>query len=251
MDCPTCGRRIAGADINIAHMVATCRSCEEVFSFADRFPAAGSSGSRSGWREKPVPPRPSSLSVDETPARLTMTFSWRSPVLVFLIPFTIAWNGFLVFWYGFSLTQVPLSNPLAWLLLVFPLAHVAVGLALLYSCLTVLFNSTTITVDRQSLRVRHGPIPTTGNIELSVEQLDQLFCRAETTTDSDGDKSTRFSLHVLLKNGLRRDLLTGQVDRDLLRYMEYMIERHLGIQDRPVEGEIGVAGASSPGEPTG
>lgn len=37
MNCLTCGRKIPGADINIQKLVATCRSCEEVFSFAEQF----------------------------------------------------------------------------------------------------------------------------------------------------------------------------------------------------------------------
>jgi len=47
-----------------------------------------------------------------------------------------------------------------------------------------------------------------------------------------------FSLHALLKNGARMDLLTEQTDRDLVLYIEYAIEEFLGIQDRPVSGEM-------------
>lgn len=232
MNCPTCGRKIPAEDINIQRMAAHCRACAEVFSFADRFQAPAPGGAES--RDRVVPPRPPALSVEETGGRLVISFRWATPALFMIIPFTIAWNGFLVFWY-YASTQVP--GPFKWFMLLFPIAHVAAGLFLTHLCLTGLFNRTTITVDRTSLAIRHGPIPAGRNIVLQSRELDQLFCRGETATDSDGDITHRYSLHVLLKNGTRQDLLIGQADRDLTRYLEYAIEHHLGIVDRPVAGE--------------
>jgi hypothetical protein len=238
MNCPKCGRKVSSDDINIRHMAANCRSCAEVFSFAAQFPAAEGPGTGGGFLdspERPAPPRPPGLAIMEAGGRLTMSFSWRTGALFMLIPFTIAWNGFLVFWYSAALGTPSMPTGAQLLMLIFPVAHVAAGLFLLHGCLTGLFNSTTVTVDRNTLNIRHGPIPAGGNLTIPTAELDQLFCRSNTSTDSDGDTQRNFSLHAVLRNGSRQYLLVGQADRDILRYLEFLIERHLGIVDRPVE----------------
>lgn len=235
MDCPQCGRRIPVANVNMRHMAAKCDACEEIFSLTDRFPSTQEGGAVS---ERSAPPRPAHLNVEVQGGRLQMSYRWRAGHLFMLIPFTIAWNGFLVGWYTMA---VHIPGPAKLIMLVFPIAHLAAGLFMVHLCLTGLFNRTTITVDRTAIEIRHGPIPAGGNVRLNVHEVEQLFCRGKTNTDSDGDTTHHFSLHAVLRDGLRRDLLINESDRDLVQFVEYMIEAHLGLEDRPVEGELSKA----------
>lgn len=234
MICPKCMREIATENVNMQHMAAKCDYCKEIFSFAGNFP--DSQWNQPDRHESPPPPKPSWLNVEQYGNRLVMSYKWPAAHLFLLIPFTIAWNGFLVGWYALAIN---LPGIMKFIMMIFPIAHLAAGIFMLHQCLTGLFNRTTVTVDGNMISIRNGPIPSGGNCSIPVRDIEQLFCRGKTRTDSDGDSHSSYSLHALLRDGLRRDLLSGQTDRDMVLYMEWMIENHLNIENRPVAGELG------------
>lgn len=251
MNCPRCGFDIPADDINIRQLVAKCRSCSQVFSFASDFSAAPVERPSEFANARPLGEdseraplvRPPFLQEEDFGGRLSFRFRWFSPSLIFLGFFCIAWDAFLIFWYFLAFQgSMPFAANL--IMMLFPIAHVAVGVALTYYVIAGLVNRTTITADRSTLTVRHGPLPFGGNVTIPVSRLQQLFCRREGIGTDDHSPGRAFSIFAILDDGTRLDVLTRQNDRDLVVYLEQRIEDFLNIIDVPVPGELskGAAG---------
>ena len=88
-----------------------------------------------------------------------------------------------------------------WIMKVFPIAHVAVGVGLTYYTVAGFVNSTVLRVSEGQLAVRQGPFPWPGNRTLHTSDLDQLC-------NSPGNqvllKPTTFLLLLGLKSGTTR-----------------------------------------------
>jgi hypothetical protein len=123
-----------------------------------------------------------------------------------------------------------------WIMIVFPIAHVAVGLGLTYFTLSGFVNSSVVTVDREKLSVRHGPLPWPGNLDLPVEQIKQVFCEQRT---HHGRNNTSFSyvVQVILQDDTKKSLLMS-TELGHAKFFEQEIERYLNIPPRHVPGEV-------------
>jgi serine/threonine protein kinase len=69
-----------------------------------------------------------------------------NPSLVFLIPFAIAWNSFLVMWYGMAISTWSSGG---WFMGLFAIGHLAVGLTLIFTILFTIFGKMSLRIDRQ------------------------------------------------------------------------------------------------------
>ncbi len=67
--------------------------------------------------------------------------------LFFLIPFAIAWNGFLVVWYSLAIAA---GN---WMMVIFATGHLAVGVGLIATILFILFGTQVLTLSPQGVRL--------------------------------------------------------------------------------------------------
>ncbi|MCA9055222.1 MAG: hypothetical protein KDA75_15385 [Planctomycetaceae bacterium] len=187
---------------------------------------------------KPVVPIPDHLQVETFGDELTIRWRWFSWIVLFLIPFAIAWNAFLIGWYAMATGMgADMPGPMRWIFLIFPIGHVAVGLGLIYAILTMLFNRTTIRVRHGELSVSHGPIFFPGSKSVAVDDIEQLYCTREVNPGKNGSVHLRHPLHAQLKSGRSVVLIKGSTDRDLVRSVEQLVERHLHLEDRPVDGE--------------
>ena len=63
------------------------------------------------------------LEIEEYDDYFSLEFSWYSSMSFFILLFTIIWNAFLFFWYSMAFT---IGAP--WIMVIFPLIHVAIGL---------------------------------------------------------------------------------------------------------------------------
>ena len=242
LTCPSCAAEVPASSINVERMVAKCASCNEVFRFD------GQIGVRSGRARVPrpasitvegdVPPAPGEVGYRESATRrarglLRIRRRWfRIEAIAFLF-FAIVWDGFLAVWYGAALS----SNDPPVMALFFPLIHVAVGVFITYTALTQLLNTTEIVIDGDELRVRHGPIPARGNLELSVDSLRQLFVRTRISRSRRGGTTTFFALCADV-DGTAMDVVRGLRSEDEARYLEQLIEAHLAIVDDPSAGDV-------------
>ncbi len=190
-------------------------------------------------KSKSAPGIPEILNVEDDGYRLQISWRWFSPLVFFLIPFCIVWNGFLVGWYTMAMGfGGDMPGPMELLFLLFPIGHIAVGVGMTYAVLTMLFNRTTVTIEHGQLTVRHGPLPYPGNRQLFTEDVDQLYCIEEKTASKDDGGYLKYTVMALLRDGTSVKLLPPDSKRELARAVEYLVEKHLDIEDRHISGEV-------------
>jgi hypothetical protein len=186
---------------------------------------------------KPAVAIPDTLHVEELGGELRITHKWFTWGVLFLIPFCIAWNAFLVGWYSMAMGDRGPGGGMQIIMLLFPIAHVAVGLGLLYFCLLLLFNRTVVRVSYGELQLTHGPLPVPGNQRVPVDEIAQLYVAHERTEGSNRDASHKYPLIARLKSGRDLKLLPRNTDLPVARALEQLVEEHLGIRDESVAGE--------------
>jgi hypothetical protein len=231
MYCPRCESRIQVEDANLDTLVARCRRCNEVFRFDDQL-APRSSAPPARLRT----PRPGRLVVEDQGDVRSLSWTWFRFNLLFMIFFCIAWDSFLVFWYWAVLTQ-----EFSWIMALFPVCHVAVGVGLTYATVASLFNGTRITVDYDRLTIHHGPVPWPGNASFDKQDLCQLYCD-HTTTTNDDTTTTTYNVNAVDGSGRRVVLLKGLDDRGMALFIEDQLEEWLGIRPERVPGELSAVG---------
>lgn len=92
-----------------------------------------------------------------------------------------------------------------------------------------LINRTTLTVTRDGIDIRHGPLPWPGNRFLAAAELVQLYVQVHRR------RHTSYSL-CALTTGKPQRLIADVRDPVSLRRYEEQIEQFLGIPDWPVPG---------------
>lgn len=212
--CPNCSAQVPADNINIAALLAKGSLCSHLFRLpmADPPPAVS----------PPVaaPSRPSGIVHDEGPSgELYIRRRWFTPKYIFLLFFCIAWDGFLVFWYSMALfgnVKGPGPGPGDgfWLMVLFPICHVAVGVGLTYSVIAGFFNKTQVLVDENQLHVRHQPIPWWGNRVMGVDEIQEF----ELDHSSTNNGEVLYSVGVHHRDGRQVILLSGLP----MRHAEYI-----------------------------
>ena len=233
LDCRNCGAPLGATELQPERGIATCRFCTTV----TRLPKPPAPPHRSA---KPLVPRPAGITVEETPDGLRILRRWFTPALFFLLFFCIAWDSFLIFWYSMALGGGGHGPPFPFnlIMIVFPAAHVAVGVGLTYFTIAGFFNRTTIEADAHELRVSHGPVPWKGNWAVPADDVEQLYCQRDTSRSRNSDGHSTYKLHAVLKGGARKTLMSHVSEADQVRYVEQELEKHLRIADRRVAGEL-------------
>jgi len=244
LKCPTCGAQIRAIDMNLSTMYARCRECQSLVDLeaapsaapALRDSIAGAvlmpDGSLAAAPAPPLPvPLPDRLTVHTAGGALRIERRWYTWIALFLVLFCMIWFGFLSFWYLMAFSTG------AWVLILFPLLHVAAGLFLAYTTAAMFVNTTEVVVADGVLTVRHGPLPWLGNQQIATATLEQLYCEEHVSRTRNGTTIT-YSVRARSKDGRMVKLVTGLPERDQAMYIEQEIERHLGIADRPVSGQL-------------
>ena len=179
---------------------------------------------------------PPGLRVTREGGGLAIQRRWFAPQFLGMLFFAIAWDSFLVFWYAIAFSGE--AGDGSWIMILFPVAHVAVGVSLTYSVLAGLLNTTRITVRSGRIQVRHGPVPWRGNLERYTSELEQLYVvRRHTRTKKPHGMSGMFDVMALGSDQTAFHLVRGLPNLQMARYIEKAIEQRLGIEDRPVSDE--------------
>ncbi len=231
--CKSCDREIPASDVNIGRAIAKCTGCDAVFSFAGRFD------------ERPAIERgevvlPRSMDLDGGRDELRITRRWFGPHVIFLAFFCLFWDGFLVFWYAMALAgpgpEVDAGGP-PLMVLIFPLLHVGVGVALTYYVVAAFLNRTVVRVDSDTLSITHGPVPWPGSKTLPAHSVKQLYCKSKVRSGKNGPQCS-YRVELLRTDGGRDVLVKGLEDEEEALYIEQQLERHLRIEDEAVPGEL-------------
>ncbi len=179
---------------------------------------------------------PPGLRVTREGGGLSIKRRWFAASHLGMLFFAIAWDSFLVFWYATAFSSEVGDE--AWIMKVFPIAHVAVGVSLTYSVLAGLLNTTRITVRSGRIQVRHGPVPWRGNLERYTSELEQLYVvRRHSRAQKHNSVVGMFDLMALGSDQTAFHLVRGLPNLEMARYIERAIEQRLGIEDRPVNAE--------------
>ncbi len=237
LSCPSCGSEIPAADVNINLALAKCMRCSHVFNFGKELNARPITAVAAP-RNVPIP---TSMHIEELGNDLTLSWSWYSHALWFLLVFCIFWDSFLVMWYGILLSGSFAMKGAGWFILLpalFPLIHVAVGVGLTYAVLAGFLNRTTVRVTQGELTVRHGPVPFWGNQTISVFEVSQLYV-TECVTNGRRRQSITYDVNAIRSDGTKVKLIGGLQELDRALFLEQKLEEHLKIEDERVAGEVG------------
>ena len=189
-------------------------------------------------------PMPDGVTREVLPSGLRLTYRWFKPAAAWsMLVFCVIWDGFIVLWYSQANTVLDWSQGLAALaslevlFLVFPLIHVAIGAVITWFTACSFVNRTTIDVSPREIAVRIGPLPWPGNRSVAPAQVAQIY-REQVVHQTKNGESVTYRLSAVLKVGRKLELLSGLTSADQALYFEQEIERHLGIRDQPVTGEM-------------
>jgi hypothetical protein len=230
LKCVNCSAPLRSEDWNVDAGIIKCGHC----GVLSTVPGRGAGPNANAFRPRPEVPLPPKLSFQETPLGIEIQRKWSSPVVFFLIPFCLVWNGGLVAWYYAALThkQAPLVMKL------FPLLHVAVGIGVAYLVVALLFNKTTIAANSGRLSVKHGPMPWAGNVELDVAEISQFFCKEKVQNTKNG-RHYLYEIWCVKHDATTKKVVGSGLDMDQALYVEQRLEKALGMRDREVPGEVG------------
>jgi hypothetical protein len=240
MNCPRCRALIVANDVNLEHLLAKCGSCQEVFRFAPEEIEAVTDRvlerivSPNPLR-KAKAPRPGSILVEDWGLDRRLVKNWFSSGVVGMLMFCIFWDGFLFFWYF-----IAFNNDGPWMMVIFPLLHVAVGVTMTYSTIAHSFNRTEITLSEGLLEVYQGPVPWPGNISMPTGAIEQLYCMFDSATwfrNQNRPQPTMVTVNALMANGTRASIVKSlTLDEGL--FIEQQLEEWLEITPRRVPGQV-------------
>jgi hypothetical protein len=226
--CVSCRKDIPAEDVNLDNALAKCRACHAVFDFRDQVKIATPIKKR-----EPIP-MPKNLVVTEGPRTLDIVRTWwRGPGWFFLV-FAGFWNILIFPHLVVGIGSGTRPDPGIWL---FMTPFILVGLGTGYVALAMLLNRTIIHVEGTELRVSHRPLPWWGAKQVDPTQMSQLYCSEYVAYKQNKRPQYRMKVHAVMRDGSRLDLLRGIEDAGQALYLEQLLEKHLGIEDRPVKGE--------------
>lgn len=187
--------------------------------------------------EEPIVPIPPQITVRRENGNLVILRKWWNPKFIFLTFFVIAWDAFLFGWYYMAFTETA-PDPFNWLMIVFPIIHLAVGLGLTYYTIAGYINKTIVVVGQGSLSITHDPMWWPGNKSYSSAQIDQIFIQKdERTSNKSGTKTIYYSVWATDTDNNSKKLLGLLDHKQEALYFEHILEKELRIEDKPVQGE--------------
>ena len=238
LSCQACGGSLSADAIDRRLAVISCNHCGAIFDLT-----RARAGDAVGAAPEEPPARapaalPAKFEVDDDGVRLTVRWRWFTPVAFFLLFFAIAWNAFLVVWYSIAAGGDGPDGAFRVLMLVFPLAHVAVGIGVAYFTAALFLNRTTLTVDQHELAIVHQPLPWWPSPRIPVADLEQLFVKRNVSHNKNGGTSVSFELRAVTRDDKGRALIKSLTELDQALWLEQTVEKRVGIRDRAVAGEF-------------
>lgn len=238
--CRSCGKPIPAEDVNLDTVLAKCRACHAVFDFSGQVKTAAPPQAKLK-RDRGEIPMPRQFRVEERDLGLVITRRWRRGPALFFLVFSGFWNLvvsiFVVAFVGGLMKSESGGSP-PWFMGLFLTPFVLVGIGTGWAALALLLNRTTIRVEGGRLTVSHAPIWWPGRRDLETAAVDQLYCEEYVAYSQNDVPQYRLGVRALLKDGSKLKLVTGMEDASQALYLEQLLEKHLGIADRPVRGEF-------------
>jgi predicted RNA-binding Zn-ribbon protein involved in translation (DUF1610 family) len=223
MTCPSCG-----ASISVTEGPERCR-CE--YCGNEHMIRPGTAAVEPGRLIRPTIPVPQAVKIEKEGDSARIIQRWFSLKYVPMAFFCVAWDAFLCFWYGMAF-----KSGAPWIMVVFPIAHLAVGVGLTYSTLCGFFNRTVLEVTRDELSVWFEPLPWLGEKTVKTSDLKQLYCKEKASQGEHGT-TRQYRLMAVTRDDKEVQLIANLDSPDVAKYFEQQIETWLKITDQPVVGE--------------
>jgi hypothetical protein len=177
-------------------------------------------------------PQPDNITISSRGTETIIVRKWDAPWIqkIGLTFFCIAWNSFLFFWYSqaFSDDNAP------WIMKVFPIGHVAVGVGLTYYLLTVYLNSSEFKITHSSFSIRHYPIYWPGGQEIQVSDID---CFYVTEGGMAQNNQVKYPIFYINRENKKKKLLGNIGDPQESLFLVKEFEKALGIGHKEIAGE--------------
>ena len=235
----SCRKEIPAEDVNLDTSLAKCMACHAVFDFTEQV-RGGESAAPAKKRDRGEIPLPKNLIVAEGMQSLDIVRKWaRGPAFFFLF-FSGFWNSIVLVFVVAAASGMMKDggDGFGWFIWVFLTPFILIGLGTGYAALALLLNKTTIKVEGTELKVSHGPMRWPGAKTLDAAQVGQLYCTEYVAYKQNNSPVYRMKVHAMMLDGSRVDLISGIEDVNQALYLEQILEKHLGIEDRPVRDEF-------------
>jgi hypothetical protein len=178
LTCPSCGAKTS-RDGSSDRLVCEYCGNEHILGQANR-PAL-----------RPEIQQPANVLVENDRQVARLIQRWFSSKYIPMAFFAIAWDSFLFFWYS---TAFRTGAP--WIMVVFPLAHVAVGIGITYSTIAGFINRTVLEVSRDEIGVWFEPLPWLGEKTVKTREVIQFYCKEKVVHAKNGTQ-TQYELYVM------------------------------------------------------
>jgi len=221
--CERCDAAIPAENVNINALVAKCNICNAVFGIT------GVGGGGQSVPRRAEVAMPTSITMTDNGRELSITRKWFTYTAFFLVFFSLFWNGIV------SVFVVGAITSGEWIMLLFISLHLTVGVCIAYYTLCLFVNKTRITVTRDYLSVKHGPLPWFGNSKLAASKVDQIWCKLHVQRNKNGTTIT-YQVHANSTHGKSKKLIGGLNKPEEALFVEQQIETFLKIEDKPVVG---------------
>jgi DNA-directed RNA polymerase subunit RPC12/RpoP len=222
--CPACGAQIRADQKEHRYICEYCGTEHLARTGKQREPEL---------RERAPVEKPTGVQVHRDGQSARIVRRWFSLKYVPMAFFCVAWDAFLCFWYSMAFSQANVP----WIMVVFPIAHLAVGVGLSYATLAGFVNRTVLEVEREEISLWHEPLPWTGQKDLKTADVKQFYTTEKYKPSKNGGHYA-YDLHVILKDGTSTKLLSDQDDPQVALFFEQQLEQWLRIEDAPVRGEL-------------
>lgn len=164
----------------------------------------------------------------------------------------LAWrklgNNWIYWILGMAFTAMPLAMitlvlvlpDLPWFIVPFMGVFLAVGVSFLFAAIARLINTTYITASAHELRVESRPINVLGwkTHAYKRSEVAQFFVTQYEESRTNNRPNYAYALLLLLQNGTEVALVKGLRNAATAFYIEYQLEKYMGIADKPTPGEF-------------
>src|ERR1700722_12711372 len=159
-------------------------------------------------------PIPEGFDVVPDGVRTIIRWRWYSPSVWAMFFFCIAWDAFLIFWYSLAFSHKAQGGGINLIMIIFPIAHVAVGVGLTYSVICTFLNRTDVILTANELRVASHPMPWIGNVRLNPMTLTSFGVRNRGRSRNNADT---FDV-MYVSNNREKTLIKGLAKQEQAEY---------------------------------
>ncbi len=172
---------------------------------------------------------PSHYKITKNKKGSVITWRWAKNSAWMLIPFALVWLA-MAFPIAIDYFAEPGSLPVQ-------LLPMAVGVGLLCHAIMKLINKTSIFASRQSLYIKHHPIPWSGKFRIATDNIEQVFVSRIQRSNKESSWHAP-ALQLISKDGQRHELLRGKREAEFSDFesLRLVILKALNIEPQQVAG---------------